>query len=317
MTPAIPDTSSKPLFTIFTPTYNRAHTLPRLYESISSQELRDFEWVIVDDGSTDGTRELVAQWMDEADFPIRYFYQSHGHKKTAYNCGVREARGALLACWDSDDAALPQALRIMHDEWLAIPEADRAGYVGITGLCAHEDGTIFGDRYPVSPYDSTPIETTLCDGIRGDKSGFQRVEILRQFPYPEFIEGLVPEGVVWNAIARKYKTRYINRAVLTYYIEQDSIINSRNTLTKMRSTSVGRGYYTAEFLTHDWHWLFRAPAEVLKIAANHTRYAWHGWRGGQRKGFPPKSLAGWLLKAATWPFGFSIFLYEELRFPGR
>ena len=300
-----------PLFTIFTPTYNRAHTLPRLYASIVAQEFRDFEWVIVDDGSTDDTRELVEGWAREADFPIRYFHQSHGHKKTAYNYGIREARGELLACWDSDDAALPQALRILHEEWFAIPDAERPAYVGITGLCAYENGTIFGDSYPRSPYDSNPVESTLCDRIRGDKSGFQRVDILRQFPFPEFIEGLVPEGVVWNAIARHYKTRYINKAVLTYHVEQDSIINSRNTLTKMRSMAVGRGYYTAEFLTHDWRWFFRAPIEVFKIAANHTRYAWHIRRAGRKDRFPPESVGGWLLKLLAWPAGFLSFLYDE------
>lgn len=304
-----------PLFTIFTPTHNRAHTLPRVYASVAAQEFRDFEWVIVDDGSTDGTRELIAGWVEEADFPIRYFYQLHGHKKTAYNYGIREARGELLLCWDSDDAAPPRALQILRDAWFAIPREDRDGYVGITGLCAYEDGTIFGDCYPVSPYDSDPLETTLCDGIRGDKSGFQRVDILRRFPFPEFVDGLVPEGVVWNAIARQYRTRYINEAVLTYHVEQDSIINSPNTLPKMRSMAVGRGYFTAEFLTYDWPWFFRAPVEVLKIAANHTRYAWHMRRGGRRSGFPPASFAGWLLKILAWPVGFAAFAYDELRAP--
>lgn len=315
MTHAMPEARGKPLFTIFTPTHNRAHTLPRVYESVAAQELRDFEWVIVDDGSTDNTRDLVAQWIDEADFPIRYFYQSHGHKKTAYNYGIREARGELFVCWDSDDAALPQSLRILHDAWLAIPEATRDTYVGITGLCVYEDGRIFGDAYRESPYDSDFVESTLCDKIRGDKSGFQRVDILRKYPFPEFIEGLVPEGVVWNAIARTYKTRYINEAVLTYHVEQDSIINGSNTIAKIRSMAVGRGYVAAEFLTHDWRWFFRAPVEVLKIAANHTRYAWHMWRGGRHRGFPPAGLAGWMLKLAAWPVGFLVFLYDELRSP--
>jgi len=309
------DAGAAPLFTIFTPTHNRAHTLLRLYESIAAQEFRDFEWVIVDDGSTDNTRELVARWIDEADFPIRYFHQSHGHKKTAYNYGIREARGELFLCWDSDDAALPHALRLFRDEWLAIPEADRGAFVGITGLCCYEDGKIFGDTYPQSPYDSNPVESTLCDRIRGDKSGFQRVDILRRHPFPEFIEGLVPEGVVWNAIAREYKTRYINEPVLIYHVEQDSIINSTNTLAKIRSMAVGRGYFAAEFLTHDWRWLFRAPVEVLKIAANHTRYAWHMWRSGSKGGFPPQSIGGCLLKLLAWPVGFLAFLYDERRLP--
>jgi glycosyltransferase involved in cell wall biosynthesis len=311
----MPHSDIRPLFTILTATFNRAHTLTRLYDSIAAQDFRDFEWVVVDDGSTDDTEDLISRFAREAEFPVRYFRQAHGHKKAAYNYGVREARGELMVCWDSDDAALPNALSVLHQEWLAIPEADRDAYVGITGLCAYEDGTIFGDSYPTSPYDSNPIASTFCDEISGDKSGFQRVAVLREYPFPEFIVGLVPEGVVWNAIARKYKTRYINRPILTYHVEQDSIINSRNTLMKTRSMAQGRCYYTADFLTHDWRWATQAPLDVLKIAANNTRYAWHMWRNGRGAGFLPRSFPGWMLKIFAWPVGFTAFLYEELRLP--
>lgn len=74
--------SNSPLFTVFTATYNRAHTLPRVYESLKRQTLRDFEWLIVDDGSVDNTRQLVQAWCAEADFPIRYLWQEHAHKKS-------------------------------------------------------------------------------------------------------------------------------------------------------------------------------------------------------------------------------------------
>ncbi|MGQ9564843.1 MAG: glycosyltransferase family 2 protein, partial [Thermogutta sp.] len=95
-------------FTVFTPTYNRAHTLSRTYESIRRQTIRDFEWVIVDDGSTDGTDELVQQWQQECnDFPIRYFWQPNQHKKVAFNRGVREAKGQWFVPIDSDDELLP------------------------------------------------------------------------------------------------------------------------------------------------------------------------------------------------------------------
>ena len=80
-----------PLFTVFTATYNRAHTLPRVLECLEAQTLRDFEWLIVDDGSTDGTQELVDSWRSRTDFPIRYEYQQHAGKHVAFNRGVQEA----------------------------------------------------------------------------------------------------------------------------------------------------------------------------------------------------------------------------------
>ncbi|WP_137751648.1 glycosyltransferase family A protein [Sphingopyxis sp. L1A2A] len=301
-----------PLFTIFTPSYNRAHTLPRVYESIAAQIFRDFEWVVVDDGSTDNTAELVKAWAREADFAIRYFHQPNGHKKTAFNRGVREARGELFLCWDSDDTAPADALQIFRDRWAAIPEGDRDAYVGITGLCIDEAGAIVGDRYPTSPYDSDTLSSTLGDGIGGEKWGFQRLAVLRDYPFPEFIQGLVGEGLIWNAIARKYRTRYVNDVVRIYHVEPDSLIHSQKTVAKMRGVAEGQCYAAAAFLDHDWRWFAKAPTEVVKIAANHTRFAWHLHRSGRTVRHPPKTLVGWTLKLLAWPIGVAAFLYDEM-----
>ncbi|AMG74735.1 glycosyltransferase family 2 protein [Sphingopyxis granuli] len=301
-----------PLFTIFTPTYNRAHTLPRVYESITAQTFRDFEWVVVDDGSTDNSAELIAGWAAEADFPIRYFHQTNGHKKTAFNHGVREARGELFLCWDSDDTAPADALRIFHDRWNSIPEAERGAYVGVTGLCIDEQGVIVGDSYPTDPYDSDTLSSTLGDGIGGEKWGFQRTAVLREYPFPEFIEGLVGEGLIWNAIARKYRTRYVNDVVRIYHIEQDSLIHSRKTVAKMRGVAEGQCFAAADFADHEWRWFFRAPIKVLKVAANHGRFSLHLRRGGGSVRHSPRTFPGRFLALLAWPIGFVAFLYDEL-----
>jgi glycosyltransferase involved in cell wall biosynthesis len=82
-----------PLFTVFTPTYNRAHTIHRVYDSLCAQTLRDFEWLVIDDGSTDNTAELVAKWAEVAKFPIRYFKQKNLGKHFAHNRALVEATG--------------------------------------------------------------------------------------------------------------------------------------------------------------------------------------------------------------------------------
>lgn len=301
-----------PRFTIFTPSYNRAHTLPRVYESIAAQSFRDFEWVVVDDGSTDNTAELVEAWAREADFPIRYVRQANGHKKTAFNRGVREARGELFLCWDSDDTAPADALQTFHDRWCEIPESARGEFVGVTGLCIDEAGAIVGDRYPTSPYDSDTLSSTLGDGIGGEKWGFQRTEVLRDYPFPEFIQGLVGEGLIWNAIARAYRTRYVNDVVRIYHVEPDSLIHSQKTVAKMRGLAEGQCYAAADFLDHDWRWIFRAPVHVSKIAANHSRFAWHLRRSGRSVRHPPRTLAGWALKLLLMPVGIAAFARDEL-----
>ena len=96
--------------TVFTPAYNRRHTLPRLYESLCRQEFCDFEWLIVDDGSTDGTEEIISEFENRAAFPIRYHKKENGGKHTAYNYAVDRAAGAYFFCVDSDDYLAPDAL---------------------------------------------------------------------------------------------------------------------------------------------------------------------------------------------------------------
>src|SRR5207237_1817583 len=110
---------SEPLhaFTVFTATFNRAHTLPRVYDSLRVQTLTDFEWLVVDDGSTDGTRELVAGWAAQPAFPIRYFHQENSGKHVAENVAVREAHGRFTATLDSDDWYAPDALESSLAAW--------------------------------------------------------------------------------------------------------------------------------------------------------------------------------------------------------
>ncbi len=116
--------SGAPLFTVFTPTYNRAHTLHRVFGSLCAQTLRDFEWLVVDDGSTDDTAALIAGWATAADFPIRYFRQDHSGKHIAHNLAVREARGQFFMSLNSDDACVPQALERIAYHWTTIPARD-------------------------------------------------------------------------------------------------------------------------------------------------------------------------------------------------
>src|SRR5690554_5503093 len=128
------------LFTVLTPTYNRAHTLERVYSSLEEQSFQDFEWVIVDDGSTDDTRERVREWQQQARFPIHYFWQENQHKKTAFNKGVREAHGELIVALDSDDSLDMNALDTMAQVWNDIPPPERSKFVAITGLCERPGG---------------------------------------------------------------------------------------------------------------------------------------------------------------------------------
>ncbi|MGC9064033.1 MAG: glycosyltransferase family A protein, partial [bacterium] len=111
--------------TLFTPTYNREKLLSRLYESIKRQSFSNFEWIIVDDGSTDNTEQIVESWLKESTFDIRYFYQQNSGKHIAINKGVREARGELFFIIDSDDWLGDDSLQDIWQTWQSIPEKQK------------------------------------------------------------------------------------------------------------------------------------------------------------------------------------------------
>src|SRR4051794_24520469 len=104
-------------FTVFTSTRNRAHTLERPFHSLKAQTFRDFEWLIIDNGSTDGTRELVERFQSEADFPIRYLWQEDAGKHGSLNRGIELAEGELFLILDSDDGCVPEALERFKYNW--------------------------------------------------------------------------------------------------------------------------------------------------------------------------------------------------------
>jgi len=256
-------------FTVFTPTYNRSATLGRAYASLCAQTWRDFEWLIVDDGSTDDTRARVAAFQAEANFPIRYLWQQHRHKKAAFNHGVREARGALFVVLDSDDALMPHTLTRLHAVWHSIPEAKRPLFSAVTGLCVRPDGQIVGERYPQDVLDSTSLDIRYRYRVGGEKFGFQRTDVLRQFPFPEDIPGFVPESLVWSAIARQgYLTRFVNETLRIYYDSPDSLSRS----STAQHHALGLRLLARDTLNHHLPWFRYAPLAFLLAAARDTRF---------------------------------------------
>ncbi len=136
-----------PFLTIFTPTYNRAHTLVRTYESLQKQTCKDFEWFVIDDGSTDNTRELVESWIkDNNDFEIKYYYKENGGLHTAYNTAIEKMENSVLAtCIDSDDFMPENAVELIKNKWL---EIGNENYGGIIGLDYSINGDLIGGLMP-------------------------------------------------------------------------------------------------------------------------------------------------------------------------
>jgi len=259
--------SAAHLFTVFTPTYNRAHTIKRVFDSLCAQTLRDFEWLVVDDGSTDNTAELIETWAAAADFPIRYFKQAHSGKHIAHNRAARAARGKFFLPLDSDDACVPYALERMAYHWNTIPESDRALYSGVDGLCSDQHGVVIGDRFPSDRFDTTLRERRYVYRLRGEKWGSVLTDIARRFPFPEVAETqFMPEGTVWLQMAKIYKIRCVNEIFRTYYVDDQQ---TGATLTKRRGLAddaPGRLHYYVWLLNNDLQYFFHSPRPFLKAA---------------------------------------------------
>jgi glycosyltransferase involved in cell wall biosynthesis len=265
------------LFTVFTPTYNRAHTLHRAYESLKKQTFRGFEWLIVDDGSSDGTRELIERWQAEADFPIRYLYQTNQGKPAAYNHGVREAQGELFLFMDSDDACVPQALERFKHHWDGIPANEKGKFSAVTALCQDKDGRLVGEKFHRDILDSDSVEMYMRNRMHGEKWGFQRTDVLREFPFPT-TPGVkfVPESVVWLALSRKYKTRFVNEVLRIYYSD-DPTVEHLDALTA--NSLWGRAFFHKQVLNDFIDWLPRAPGGIFRSAVNFSRYSFDLGKG--------------------------------------
>lgn len=296
-----------PAFTVFTPTYNRAHTLHRVYESLASQTLRDFEWLIVDDGSTDGTAAIVRGWQPTADFPIRYFSQQNRGKHAAFNRGVREARGMLFLPLDSDDACVPSALERFQCHWQSIPEDRREAFSGVTALCMDGAGQLIGTRFPRAVIDSDSLEMRYRFKAVYENWGFHRTDVLRQHPFPDNVEGYVPEGIVWSRIARQYKTRFVNEVLRIYHLDQPSL---------MRGSSPARhaaGVRLAELMTlnTDLDYFRYAPLEFCRVAARYVRLSLHVGTSLTEQWRQITTAAGRMLWLLALPVGYVLYARDK------
>ena len=304
--------TARPTFTVFTATYQRAHTLHRVHDSLVAQTTRDFEWVVVDGDSTDGTDELVRGWAAASAFPIRYLRQDNEGKHGAWNIGVREARGELFLSLDSDDECVPEALERLKALWEEIPAADRGRYAGLTVLCRDRDGRPVGDPFPADRIDGTSLDLRYRWRVTGDKWGFVRTDVLREFPFPE-TPGVrfVTETVVWDRIARRYVTRFVNEALKVYDEGEDE---GRLTM-QIRHPGAMAGMFAdafAEQLNDHLDYARYAPLAYARVAANYTRNALLVGRGPRRQvqALRPRARPLWVLAA---PVGAAIYARDLLR----
>lgn len=214
------------MVTIFTPTYNRVYIIQNLYESLCRQTCKDFEWLIVDDGSTDNTCKLISQFQSENKIQLRYIYKENGGKHTAINRGVAEAQGNLFFIVDSDDYVTDDAV-----EWItktAEPILNNDKYAGISGLRITPDGEKIGGGENFGTIDTDALTIRYHYHIPGDLAEIYKTSILRKYPFPE-IEGerFCSEGLIWARIANKYILKYVYKGIYVCEYLNDGLTYNR------------------------------------------------------------------------------------------
>ena len=206
--------------TVFTPAYNRAQTLSRTYESLVRQDCKDFIWLIVDDGSTDQTKELVQKWQTEdAGFEIRYIYKPNGGMHTAHNIAYENIDTELNVCLDSDDCLADGAVRKILLTW---EKVKNRGYAGIIGLDADLEGQIIGEGFP-DDLEETTLIGYYANGGRGDKKLVYRTDVIKKYPpYPVFPgEKYVALAYKYRLIDQDYKLAVLNSVLCNVEYQDD------------------------------------------------------------------------------------------------
>jgi glycosyltransferase involved in cell wall biosynthesis len=297
-----------PLITVLTPTYNRASTLPRLASSLERQGDARFEWLVVDDGSTDGTPQLLARLEREGVLPLRTLATPNGGKHRAVNRALPIARGSWTFIVDSDDALPPGVLERLARVIAEIDGDEKVG--GIMGLRADFSGRVIGRRLPSGASCMDAAEITFRAGIRGDKAELYRTSLLRRFPFPEFDgEKFITECVVWFRIARAgYGLRLEDEVIYLCDYREDGL--SANSLRLRLTNPRGTLLFYAEELELDY-----PAAALLREAANYCRFALQGPAGARGFAAAMRALEGRprALAAAAFPVGALAAVLDRIR----
>ncbi|WP_168122741.1 glycosyltransferase family 2 protein [Paenibacillus sp. HB172176] len=225
--------------TVFTPTYNRSYCLGQLYESLKRQKNDDFEWLIIDDGSTDNTEELVQGWLAEAQISMTYIKQENQGMHGAHNTAYENIRTELNVCMDSDDYMPHDAIDKIISFWKTHGSNKVSGFVA---LDAYTDGRIIGTRLPDKLEASTLFDLYAKHGVTGDKKLVYRTELAKLYPYPLFQgERYVGLAYKYYKLDEHYPLLLCNEVLcIVEYMEDGS---SRNMLRQYRINPRGFAFY--------------------------------------------------------------------------
>jgi glycosyltransferase involved in cell wall biosynthesis len=301
---------SRPTISVFTATFNRRETLGRVFYSLREQSYRDFEWIIIDDGSTDETTELVRIFQNDANFPIRYFSQENRGKHTAYNLFAKNAFGKYYCSIDSDDEVHANCLERLLFHFETIPEGDRDEYAGVMCLADDQHGNLIGDLFYEEDFDDDLIRVLMRHKKLGDKGGLTKTSVLREYPFPEeVVRVYVPESIYIHAYSRKYKTKYVNEILIRPWTDPrpDHLSNA----LQERKNYPGTSYGLLAWPKYSMRYFFYNPKLYIAVTSKYISIAFSINKSLSQQFKEMENFYGRLLWFMLLPLGVVRYLLEK------
>ena len=289
------------LLTIFTPTYNRAYILSNLYKSLLDQTCKDFEWLIIDDGSVDDTKKLVDVFILEAKLDIKYIKTLNAGKHIAINKGVVEAKGELFFIVDSDDDLPQNSVYDILSKYKKI-QADK-NIAGLIGRRGNKNNTVIGNKGDYTELVTNAIEFRYSYKIAGDMAEVVKTEVLKKYKFPKFEnEKFCPESLIWNRIALNYDFLWFNEVVYNCEYLEDGL-TSNSIKIRMKSPKTSMLYY-AELAR------YKIPLkEKLKAIINYWRFSFNTNLSISKK----NKNVSFLPSLVCMPLGYMMYRKDKLK----
>ncbi|GGG46135.1 glycosyltransferase family 2 protein [Epilithonimonas arachidiradicis] len=238
-----------PLITIFSPTYNAENFLPYVFSTLEKQAYKNFEWLIVDDCSTDNTVGLLKELQKSASFPIRIIQNETNQMVTKnIETGIHNANGKFLYLTGHDDGLKDDCLSTFVEDWNSLDAATQDNICGLVYHCEDQNGNFIGTEYPFNYWISNDFEMRFKYNVKGEKSSFHKVELLKtiQYAYPE-IDVYIPENLFWFELSYQYNFMYINK-VMRIYFQHDTHDNISKSIGPGKKYMAGFSFFFHEII---------------------------------------------------------------------
>ncbi len=293
-----------PYFTLFIPSYNRSDSLNRTLRSVEESFSKDLEVIVIDDGSSDNTAEVVNEWIQKASFRIEYIFQKNRGKMGAHNTALEHARGLLFLTLDAGDLLLPEGLGEIKEHWQRTQPDKNGKTVGIGTLCIREDGNVAGRQYPEGGTVANYLEMLE---YTGEKRHAILTTVMKEYPYPAIPgEKHIRPDLILKRMAHRYNLLFLNIPVQVNVREEDGITANIRKF-RMRNPRSFRLYFLEEIILHkEYYSLGKQFSDYWR----YVRFSLHAGIGPIHQSREVPNLLFWLL---SFPHGSIKWMIDKAR----